>query len=92
MIMLDKNAQPRFTGIFIFFLFLSLIEETAMFKGGTKAAKSATGKTASTKGGRADDESILRLFTSLADEDDPEWISLEGVGKLADALGVDPMV
>mmetsp|Transcript_31012 Transcript_31012/g.29620 ORF Transcript_31012/g.29620 Transcript_31012/m.29620 type:complete len:222 (+) Transcript_31012:221-886(+) len=60
-----------------------------MFKGA--AAKGATKKAA--KGVinlSLDDDAIDTLFTSFADEDDPDCMSLDGIGTFCEQLGMDP--
>ena len=51
-----------------------------------KSNKTKKGKTSSTIG---DVNNITIVFNSLADEDDPEIISMEGIAKIAEELKID---
>lgn len=57
-----------------------------MFKGA--AAKGAAKKVV--KSGVLDEEAVDVLFNSLADEDDPECINMDGIGSFCEMLDMDP--
>lgn len=57
-----------------------------MFKGAT--AKGVVKKVV--KSGSLDEEAVEVLFNSLADEDDPESINMDGIGAFCEMLDMDP--
>ena len=59
-----------------------------MFK--SAAAKSAVKKVAKGSTNSLDEEAVDALFNSLADEDDPESINMEGIGAFCEMLDMDP--
>lgn len=70
----------------------------AATKGSAVAAKSLKGKTtssssssiASTNIAALDEKKVDALFTSLADEDDCDFMSMDGIEKLCEKLKIDP--
>jgi hypothetical protein len=58
-----------------------------MFRGAaTKKSKSSR---ASGTSGAVDEDAIEQLYNTLADPDDPESISFDGIGKLGEMLEID---
>eukprot|EP01031_Cornospumella_fuschlensis_P037700 gene37700-45801_t len=55
---------------------------------GRKPSSTAAKKTSSTKV-EVDVQAIEKFFSELADPEDPDVISMEGIGKLCDMLGID---
>lgn len=57
----------------------------------SKKAKPAAAPPAPAKSSdKFDPKAVEELFESLADPDDPELVSMEGISKLAESLGLDP--
>lgn len=55
-----------------------------------KPKPAAVQPASSTKSEKFDAKAAEELFESLADPDDPELVSMEGIGKLCESLGLDP--
>lgn len=56
----------------------------------SKKAKPAAAPPAPSKSDKFDAKAVEELFETLADPDDPELVSMEGIGKLSVSLGLDP--
>jgi hypothetical protein len=63
-------------------------EEPLMFKGA--AAKGVAKKVVKGANAALDEEAVDALFNSLADEDDPECINMDGIGSFCEMLEMDP--